>query len=245
MNSEMILYERMCLAIAQCAAVDEASGIKDKAEQLQAYARVRDNSEAERQFAEIKLRAAIRIGEISRELEKAEPNHGHGAGLPISGKTKEQALAEAGISTSTAQRYEELTGGREEQVQKVAFKAAEHYFAGQKASQELPTMGGLSTAVRSALTEAFGERQPAKQTKIREPDLLTHFLYSADYYARKKNFDSLTIAQDVMEEFAQEDVDACRSILLLMPRPAGRLTPQHSNNARLHTQQRHGNRPLW
>jgi hypothetical protein len=37
----------------------------------------------------------------------------------------------------------------------VAFNAAEHYFAEQKLNQELPTMGGLETAVRSALVEAF------------------------------------------------------------------------------------------
>jgi hypothetical protein len=61
----------MCAAIADCANVDEVAGIKDKAAQLEAYARVRDNPEAERQFAEIRLRACIRIGEISRDLEKS------------------------------------------------------------------------------------------------------------------------------------------------------------------------------
>jgi hypothetical protein len=43
----------------------------------------------------IKLRACVKIGEISRDLEKAFPNKGHGAGLPTDGKTKEQQLAEA------------------------------------------------------------------------------------------------------------------------------------------------------
>jgi hypothetical protein len=37
--------------------------------QLEASARVRDDLDAQRQFAEIRLRACIRIGEISRELE--------------------------------------------------------------------------------------------------------------------------------------------------------------------------------
>jgi len=57
---------------------------------------------------EIHLRACVRIGELSRELDK-----GHKIGqqtevqLPASGKLK----AEAGISTSTAHRYEEIAGG--------------------------------------------------------------------------------------------------------------------------------------
>ncbi len=52
-------------------------------------------------------RASIRIGELSRELEKARgartellPDHGK--------KLKTATLAAAGISTSAAQRYEEL-----------------------------------------------------------------------------------------------------------------------------------------
>ena len=39
--------------------------------------------------------------------------------LPSDGKLKTEVLAEAGISTSTANRYEELTGGREDQAQKL------------------------------------------------------------------------------------------------------------------------------
>jgi hypothetical protein len=37
----------------------EAAGIKVQAAQLEAYARIRDNPEAERQFAEIRLRASL------------------------------------------------------------------------------------------------------------------------------------------------------------------------------------------
>jgi hypothetical protein len=43
----------------------------------------------------------MRIGELSRELEKAEA-HGGKIRLPTAGKSKEQTLAEAGISTTTA-----------------------------------------------------------------------------------------------------------------------------------------------
>lgn len=58
-----------------------------------------------RKFAEIRLRACQRIGQLSAELEKATANQ-HTVLLPNDEKkqTKEQSLAEAGISTSTANR---------------------------------------------------------------------------------------------------------------------------------------------
>jgi hypothetical protein len=67
-------------------------------------------------MSEIRLRAMTRIGELSRALEKAKPNKGHGAGLPTTGKTKEQQLEAAGISTSAPQRYEKLVVPSEELV---------------------------------------------------------------------------------------------------------------------------------
>jgi hypothetical protein len=44
-------------------------------------------------------------------MQKAENQYA----LPSDGESKEQTLAEAGISTSTAQRYETLAGPKEEQ----------------------------------------------------------------------------------------------------------------------------------
>jgi hypothetical protein len=119
------------LAIRQCARIDEVAGIKEKSVQLEAYARVRDNSEAERQFAEIRLRACIRIGEISRELETAQGMRNE-LSADVCTKSKEETLKEAGIPKRTAYDYEELTGGKHEQGQKVAKVAAEKYFAEQK-----------------------------------------------------------------------------------------------------------------
>ena len=56
----------MCAAIADCANVDEVAGI-------------------ERQFAEIRLRACIRIGEISRDLEKSNLIKLEAVGIPPMG----------------------------------------------------------------------------------------------------------------------------------------------------------------
>jgi hypothetical protein len=55
-------------------------------------------------LSEIRLPAETRIGEISRLLEKAEA-HGGKICLPSSGKSKAEQLAEAGLSTSAANRY--------------------------------------------------------------------------------------------------------------------------------------------
>jgi hypothetical protein len=59
--------------IAECARIDEAAEIKDKAAALAAYARQRDDTEKEVWTSEIRLRACRRIGEISISLEKVPP----------------------------------------------------------------------------------------------------------------------------------------------------------------------------
>jgi hypothetical protein len=72
------------------------------------YARIRDDKPTETRFAEIKLRAVIKIGELSRELETIQGQH-----VPIDGqKSKAEQLREVGISHATAQRYEQLAGPR-------------------------------------------------------------------------------------------------------------------------------------
>jgi hypothetical protein len=217
--TELVLYDQFRSALAECVAIDEIAGIKEKAAQLEAYARVRDDADAQRQFAEIRLRACIRIGEISRDLEKAEPDKGHGAGLPISGKTKADQLAQAGISTSTANRYEELTGGKEKQLQETATIAAENYFAEQTANSEPVSMGGLKKAVTGALDQVFGKPERKQRKEIprdTDADLLCHFLYSADHQARKHNFDPVLLAQTVMEMFVEDDLQAAREFIPLM-----------------------------
>jgi hypothetical protein len=213
-SEKLVLYDQMRVAIAQCAAIDEAAGIRDKAEKLRAYAQIRDDRESQQRFSEIRLRACQRIGELSRDLEKVVTIGGGKVGIPIDGKPKEQTLAEAGISTSTAQRYEELAGPKEEQAMHICAAATDNYFAN-ISDDEVPTFSGLKSAVRSALKETFGE--PVKrESKPRQPDLLVHFLYSADYYARNRNFDPHSLAQEVMEEFAQDEADACRAFIPLL-----------------------------
>lgn len=101
-------YDAARVALHEAKTVDDAKDIADKAEALRIYAHQRGDLEMETWVAEIKLRASVRIGELSKGLEK-------GAGrprdeiCPSSGKNfKRDALAKAGISPSAAHRCERL-----------------------------------------------------------------------------------------------------------------------------------------
>ena len=76
---------------------------------------MRDDADMEVWVSDIKLRAGIRIGELSLQLDKAKPGGAiagkkGGSKIPSLGSSKTDVLADAGISTSTANRYEELAG---------------------------------------------------------------------------------------------------------------------------------------
>ncbi len=142
--SSLVRYEQARTALAECARIDEASEIRDKAAALAAYARQRDDRDLEVWVREIHLRACVRIGELSRDLDQAQTiRNAEGAivRLPSGGKSKARALAEAGIATSTAQRYEELAGGREADAQLAGRAAMEAYFSRSRAEGEPPHNG--------------------------------------------------------------------------------------------------------
>jgi hypothetical protein len=100
--------------------------IRPKPSKRSARHRCRDDKATETRFAEIKLRAVIKIGELSRELDKHQ-----GFDIPDTDdgnvKTKTEVLEQAGINLRTAERYEELAGPREEQAQQ-AIRAAAEFF---------------------------------------------------------------------------------------------------------------------
>ena len=70
--SALVRYEQARTALAECARIDEASEIRDKAAALAAYARQRDDRDLEVWVREIHLRACVRIGELSRDLDQAQ-----------------------------------------------------------------------------------------------------------------------------------------------------------------------------
>jgi len=84
--------------------------IRDKGAQLEACARIRNDDASERKFAEIRLRAIRKIGELSRELDKAKPGpKDNGDRSP---ETKAAALKQAGIPIRTAHRCKVLANQR-------------------------------------------------------------------------------------------------------------------------------------
>lgn len=104
--TSLVKYDAACRALADAKAVDEAKDIHDKAEAMRIYARQAKNTQLEADAWEIRKRAEDRMGALSAELDKSTGGRNPQATLPTDGKSKSQVLREAGISTSTANRYE-------------------------------------------------------------------------------------------------------------------------------------------
>lgn len=140
---QLVQYEAMRSAVSECVRIDEAADIRDKAAALSAYARQRDDKELENWVAEIKCRAAVRIGQLSRTLEKADGFKGNQHEVLPSGGKKQKTLHDAKISTSAAHRFEEIAEAVEAEPTR-----AEQYYEGCKAEGRAPTLGGLRIALK-------------------------------------------------------------------------------------------------
>lgn len=70
---ELVRYDAMCYAIAECHRIDEVKDMRDKAVALELYAKQIKNTDAERKACEVRLRAEIRTGELLKELARATP----------------------------------------------------------------------------------------------------------------------------------------------------------------------------
>lgn len=112
--SALALYDAMVTAITECARVDEVKDIRDKAAALEAYYRQARNLEAEREAANVRLRAERRAGELLKELARS---HGgdHASTKALSNDRTlvepspyASALADTGMSRQTAHRYQQL-----------------------------------------------------------------------------------------------------------------------------------------
>jgi hypothetical protein len=162
-SNELVLYDQMRLSVDRCAAIDEAAGIKDKAQKLEYYAKIRDDRPTETRFAEIKMRAIIKIGELSRDLEKADPGPEPKDTSHRREVSKTKALKEAGISKSAANRYEQLAGPREKQAQAAVGAAIELAYAKARETDTPITTKQINSAVKKAVSETLGE--PVKPKK--------------------------------------------------------------------------------
>jgi hypothetical protein len=120
MTGELVKYSAACSALAACVRVDEAKGIRDKAEAMRVYAQQANNRELEISAAEIRLRAEYRLGElIKAQKETVGLNAGsRGAGRPVkkggsakaAPKDTRPKLADVGISQKLSMRSQRLAG---------------------------------------------------------------------------------------------------------------------------------------
>jgi len=137
--TKLVKYDQARFALQTAATVDEAKEIRDQAAALKVYARQRNDVDLERWVTEIKLRADVRVGEISRGLED-----GRGANQHIAStgkKLKAATLKSAGISTSVAHRAEQLAQAPE---------AVEAYITEQADAGKIVTIDGALKAVKKA-----------------------------------------------------------------------------------------------
>lgn len=115
MSGEIVRYEAMCFAIAECHSIDEVKDLRDKAMALELYAKQARNTDAERKASEIRLRAERRTGELLKELARATPQTANTTGVSnppasVSGGSSpyRTAIDNAQIPERTAQRYQAL-----------------------------------------------------------------------------------------------------------------------------------------
>lgn len=112
MSTELVRYDAMCSAIAECHRIDEVKDLRDKAMALELYAKQARNTEAERKACEIRLRAERRTGELLKELARAQTSGLRQGPLSNAATTEASPYAEAlqstGISRQTAHRYQAL-----------------------------------------------------------------------------------------------------------------------------------------
>lgn len=118
MEHELVRYDAMVTAIAECHRVDEVKDLANKAQALALYARQAQNVDAERKATAVRLRAERRAGELFKELERTSPQEkanianavmGHDVPATVAATSEyREALERTQTSERTAQRWQEL-----------------------------------------------------------------------------------------------------------------------------------------
>jgi hypothetical protein len=112
--TELVRYEEMRRAIAAAHKIDEVKAIHDKAAALEHYARLSKDTKQEELVAEIRIRAADRMGKLLEERPKAKGTRGRGrpklGGARTEPPKEEQpkTLAELGITKKQAAAAQKL-----------------------------------------------------------------------------------------------------------------------------------------
>jgi len=120
--TELVRYNAMRRAIAECHSIDEVKEIRDKAIAFQHYCRQSEDFEGERQCAEIRSRASKQAGILWSEMAKARGTQGKGR--PSLGGSENNppkddqpaTLADLGISKNTAHEFRQMARVPEETI---------------------------------------------------------------------------------------------------------------------------------
>ena len=163
MKRELVHLDAIRQAIQKAATVDQAKGIRDKAEALRIYAKQSGQSlEVQNRCAEIKLRAERRAGAILSDMEKNKGARGKGVRFH---DESTPTLADLGISQAQSHRWQKIAG--------IPLREFEVFIAGTKErAKELTSVSVLRLAndlkrpTRPERTEADADD---RQTQFHSP----------------------------------------------------------------------------
>jgi hypothetical protein len=132
----LVIYDEMIRAIAVCHRTDEISSIRAKAKALEILAKQAKNIEAERQLAEIRIRAERRWGQMYREQEKATGNKNDGefGGRNVLPPNNAPTLETLGVSKQQSASWQKLAEPSDKQFEKALNQAS---------SMGVPTTSGV------------------------------------------------------------------------------------------------------
>jgi len=111
-GTQLVRYDAMCSAIAAAYEIDEVKGLRDTAQRAEMYARQAQNTEAERQAREIRLRAERKCGEQLAAREKVNggrgtPSNQHQS-VVASDHPRPPTLGDLGISWQQSSDWQKL-----------------------------------------------------------------------------------------------------------------------------------------
>ena len=115
-------YDTMRRELALCCTVDEVKEVKDRARAAEIYKRQIHDTEAERQLAQIRIRAERRLGELLKEMADKGERQTRGQAGKIK-KSPESILSpklsDLGISKDESSKYQKLANIPEEDFEQV------------------------------------------------------------------------------------------------------------------------------
>jgi len=117
MEQQLVRYDTMRNAIAECHAIDEVKDMRDKMLALETYARQANDTELERQVHDIRVRAERRAGELLRHTPKAKGAPGNQYTGPVDRDDGSKTLRGMGISRDQSSLWQKLAAVPDEEFE--------------------------------------------------------------------------------------------------------------------------------